>query len=54
MTDAAEKAVDEIIADIRGRRGLRQEWESIDVVTREDIRTEWIRVVRQSMRGGER
>lgn len=40
----AERAVDEIIADLCGRAGLDAEWHGIDAVIREEIRQEWIRI----------
>jgi len=44
-----EAIVQRIIADLRSRRGLRQEWEGIDTMTRVEIRQTWTSFVR----GGE-
>lgn len=33
--------------DIRGRRGLKGEWESIDDDIQDDIRDEWARLIEQ-------
>lgn len=41
----AAAIVDEIIADLTDRRGLRQEWEEIDPAIREEIRQTWIGIV---------
>jgi hypothetical protein len=41
----AEKVVAAIEDDLTDRRGLRQEWESIDDDTQDDIRKAWARIV---------
>jgi hypothetical protein len=41
----AETVVDKIIANLRDRRGLRQEWEQIDEEIQEEIRQDWIKIV---------
>lgn len=43
--NAARKAVDNIIADLKDRRGLRQEWEGIDDDVQQEIRKVWRQIV---------
>ncbi len=40
-TPKPDEVIANIIEDIRGRRGLRQEWENIDVDIRNEIVAEW-------------
>ena len=40
----AIQAVDQIIDDLRGRRGLRHEWDQIDEEIRAEIRDRWIEI----------
>jgi hypothetical protein len=47
------QAVDQIIHDLRDRRGLRQAWEAIDEDVREEIREEWARIVARQINEGE-
>ena len=37
-----------IIKDLTDRRGMRQAWESIDVLTQQEIRRAWIDIVRKA------
>ncbi len=48
--DKAEKIVKEILADLTDRRGLRQEWENIDDDIQEEIKSEWIKIVRSNLK----
>lgn len=47
--DKAEKIVKEILADLKGRRGFRQEWENIDDDIQDELKSKWIRIVRDNM-----
>ena len=38
---AAKNMLKELLADLTDRRGLRQEWESIDEDVRKEIKKEW-------------
>jgi hypothetical protein len=40
-----ECIVDEIVADLCGRRGLRQEWEEIDEETQKEIKLTWRKII---------
>ena len=44
---------DEIVADIRDRRGLRQVWDDIDEEVREEIEATHAAIVRRVMEGGQ-
>lgn len=46
--DCADESVKKIVDDIEDRRGLRQEWEAIDSETKEEIKREWAKFIRQS------
>jgi len=48
--DKAEKIVKEILADLTDRRGLRQEWENIDNDIQDEIKSEWIQIVRNHLK----
>lgn len=48
----AEIIVDAIIADLTDRGGLQNEWESIDVGTRAEIRAEWMLIARRIIERG--
>lgn len=41
----ARRAVDAIIADLRGRNGLDGEWDAIDDGIKDEIRAEWVKTV---------
>jgi len=47
MDKTAELIVDAIVTDLTDRRGLRQEWEQIDEETQNEIKGEWMRLVRE-------
>jgi hypothetical protein len=47
--DKAEKIVNEILADLTDRSGLQNEWEQIDDGIQEEIKSEWIKIVRDNM-----
>ena len=49
----AERAVDAIIKDLCGRRGLRQEWEGVDEDIRAEIREAWIAKALEADAAGE-
>ena len=40
----ATMIVDAIIKDLRGRRGLKHEWEMIDEDVQEELTDTWIRI----------
>jgi hypothetical protein len=51
LVDPAVLAVEAIVHDISGRRGLRHEWEAIENRIREnDIKATWIEIIRQVIR----
>lgn len=41
----AEDAISLIVSDIESRRGIGDEWESIDAATQLEIRKEWCGIV---------
>jgi len=43
--ELAEHIVDKIIADLRNRKGLRQEWDLIDKEIQEDIKHTWRSII---------
>lgn len=43
--DEAERIVDEIITDLRGRRGFKGEWVEIATNVQSEIRDTWTRIV---------
>ena len=45
--EKAKNIVDKIIRDLSDRRGLRQEWEQIDLDIQEEIKETWIGIVTQ-------
>lgn len=47
---AAARAVDNIIADLTDRRGLRQEWKGIDKEIQKEIRNQWRAIVEKAIR----
>ena len=47
MDKTAEMVVDAIVTDFTDRRGLRQEWEQIDEEIQNEIKGEWMRLVRE-------
>lgn len=52
--ERAEIIVDGIIRDLSERRGLRHEWERIDEDIQQEIRAEWISIVRSFYPEGSR
>lgn len=49
MRERYEAAVDEIIADLKDRKGLGDEWYAIDDNVMDEIREEWIQILERSM-----
>lgn len=47
--EKVEAAVNQIIDDLSDRRGLKQEWESIDEDTKKVIRQRWCDILRDVM-----
>jgi hypothetical protein len=47
----ARQAVDKIVADLRDRRGLKHEWNSIDPDIQAEIRTQWERFIFEAFEG---
>ena len=45
--DMSIEIVNRIIEDLKDRRGLRQEWESIDSNIQDEIRDNWVSIVNQ-------
>jgi hypothetical protein len=41
MSYRARRAVDEIISDLKGRKGIGDEWEQIDEDIQKEIRDTW-------------
>lgn len=48
MNNWIDQAVDKIIKDIQGRSGIGNEWDEIDDEIREQIREEWVEIIRQA------
>ncbi len=48
-TPTAFCIVEDIVADLTGRRGLRQAWEDIDDDVQEEIKKKWITIVDEAM-----
>lgn len=46
---AATIAVQQIVADLSDRRGLRQAWESIDDDIRDEIREGWVATIARAI-----
>lgn len=44
-----KKAVEKIIADLKDRSGLRQEWEQIDPLIQEEIKAEWANIIKANI-----
>jgi len=44
-TTNSKKILFEIVSDLTGRRGLRQEWEGIDDDIQEEIMDEWLEII---------
>jgi hypothetical protein len=47
--EKAKQIVDGILEDLLGRRGLRQEWEGIDLEIQDEIRGTWEAIVRKEL-----
>lgn len=47
--NVADKIVEKIIADLKDRRGLRQEWEGIPTATKRKIKKSWKRIVEKEL-----
>jgi hypothetical protein len=45
MRNVAKQIVEDILADLTNRRGLRQEWEQIDDDIQEEIINKWRTIV---------
>lgn len=50
MDDWAQTAADEIIENLRERRGLSHVFDEIDAAIQEEIRTSWAEVIRRVFR----
>ncbi len=48
---SASSAVAKIVADLTNRRGLRQQWDSIDKDLKEEILEAWRLIVERETRG---
>lgn len=48
MDETATKIIDLIISDIEDRKGIGNEWEEIDDDIKEEIRNEWIDIVKNN------
>lgn len=49
VRDTAKDIVEDIIKDLCGRRGLRQEWEACDEEVVEEIKETWLHIVREHL-----
>jgi hypothetical protein len=47
--DKYEMAVNAIISDLTGRRGLRHEWDNIDDDIQDEIRETWRNLIEQAV-----
>ena len=45
MSDWIDRAVEQIVQDIKGRRGLGAEWDQIDRETQQEIREQWAQFI---------
>ena len=45
--EQAARIVDAIISDLTDRKGLRHEWDNIDEDIQDEIRSTWIKIVKQ-------
>lgn len=57
MTDATKlaiSAVDEIITDLLDRRGLRQEWETIDSGVQQEIKEAWAQIIVEALQAAQK
>lgn len=52
--EAARWIANEIIGELKGRRGLRHEWEAIDDECKEEIAVEWAKIARLAILARER
>lgn len=52
--EAARWIANEIIGELKGRRGLRHEWEAIDDECKEEIAVEWAKIARLAILTRER
>lgn len=43
--EMAHKMVAAIVKDLRNRRGLRQEWESIELEAQQEVRNTWAKLL---------
>lgn len=43
----AKQIVNDIVEDLSDRRGLRQEWDAIDEDVQEEIKEEWIAMIKK-------
>lgn len=48
--DCAAQIVQEILDDLRNRRGLRQEWDQIDSDIQSEIHQRWMKIVTDHLR----
>ena len=46
------RIVDAIIADLSDRRGLRQEWDQIDLDIKQEIHSTWVDIVQKALASG--
>ncbi len=49
---AANGIVDDIVADLCARKGLRHEWDQIGADIRDEIREEWRQIVIRELKQG--
>lgn len=45
----SEVIVQKILEDLQNRRGLRQEWDMIDMGTQREIQRAWEKIVREAL-----
>lgn len=47
--DRLNDAVDKIVNDLTGRKGLRQEWDNIDEEIQNEIKEQWVEILKESL-----
>lgn len=53
MTTKAKAIVSDLLYDLTDRKGLKQEWNSIDKPVQEDIKSAWVDIIVKNLRKGE-
>jgi hypothetical protein len=53
LTSPAQRAVNEIVRDLRDRQGLGDQWDSIDTRILSQIRAKWRKIINEALRQAE-